>query len=278
VSFIAGLDHAIIAAGDLAEAVATMRRLGFLTTPPAAHSDHMGTENTTLVFRDRTYVELMAVRRETPANARLRAEIAAGQALFGLVLATGNAAAAAAAFHDSGVSDEAGMQEFSRPVETPEGPRDAAFRTAHVAEAAGAGPMVFACEHRTPELVWRPEFMDHPNGVVGIERIVGVARDREAAARAWARIAPDADQDVAEEALTIHLGGVQLAFLAPELYAAIYGPPPASEPGLGALVFRTADLARTRAALSAAAAIRETEAGLEIGPQDALGAPMVFVP
>ena len=47
---------------------------------------------------------------------------------------------------------------------------------------------MFMCEHRTRDMVWRPELMEHPNGARGLAGIVAVRSDPEPAARAFARL------------------------------------------------------------------------------------------
>ena len=57
--------------------------------------------------------------------------------------------------------------EFSRPVRLEDGSEQpATFRVMAIDDAPGA--RYFACEHRTPELLWRPEWMAHANGARAI--------------------------------------------------------------------------------------------------------------
>lgn len=242
---VTGLDHLIIAVGDLERGEASMTALGFRPTPRGYHSSEMGTANATVVLRDHTYFEVLGVVADTEANAPIRAGIAGGRSLFGLAMKTDDAEAAQARFDALKIGAGA-MRAFSRPVEMPDGPRDAAFRTAYLDASVTPGAYGFVCEHQTPEIVWRSDYLDQPNAVTGIRRVVGVASDPGAAAAAWARI-----PGIERHGGAVRLGERAIEFLEPADFGARFGRPPAAEPGLGALVFATSDPARTRAALEA---------------------------
>jgi hypothetical protein len=67
--------------------------------------------------------------------------------------------------------------EFSRPVELPEGPRDATFRTVRLSPGTVPAGRLYFCHHFTRDLVWRDEWRHHANGAVGVARAVVAARD-----------------------------------------------------------------------------------------------------
>jgi hypothetical protein len=58
--------------------------------------------------------------------------------------------------------------DFGRPVDTPDGEREARFTTTELDNDMTAGIRVFFCEHKTPDLVWLPRFLEQPNGVTGL--------------------------------------------------------------------------------------------------------------
>jgi hypothetical protein len=55
--------------------------------------------------------------------------------------------------------------------------QDARFRTTRLDPAKVPMGRVYFCEHRTPELVWRPEWQKHPNGARAIARIIAATPD-----------------------------------------------------------------------------------------------------
>ena len=245
VSGVTGLDHVIVLVDDLDRGEASMAALGFRPTPRGYHSEEMGTANATVVLHDGTYFEVLGIIAETETNRPIRAGLAEGRTLFGLAMKTHDAEAAQARF--DGLRIGAGtMRAFSRPVDLPGGPRDASFRTAHLDESVTPGAYGFACEHLTPDVVWRPDYLDQPNAVTGIRRVVGVAADPGAAAAAWGRIA-----GLEPDGSGVAVGERRLDFVDPAEFGSVYGPPPPAIPCLAALVFATSDLERTHGALEA---------------------------
>ena len=271
---IARVDHVVILVTNIEAAETAMARLGFAITPRGIHSGFMGTENSTFVFQAPNYVEIVGIAHQTPDNERLRRGIDEGYGLFGIALNTVDAAAAAEEYAAAGFSDGRGARDFSRPVNLPEGARKAEFRTAYFSPEATQGLFVFVCEHRTPELVWRSEYTAQENGVTGLKRVLGTASDLDAAAAMWRRIAP-ARTSFRGGTVTTTLGPTEVCFMAPKEFAAI-GPLPPTDPGLGALVFASADMARTREVLGELAT--ETETGLRVAPESAAGVTFLFEP
>jgi hypothetical protein len=57
------------------------------------------------------------------------------------------------------------------PVELDGATRDARFRTTRLDPAKVAMGRLYFCEHQTPDLVWRPEWLSHPNGACAISHV-----------------------------------------------------------------------------------------------------------
>ncbi|XWN29111.1 MAG: VOC family protein [Devosia sp.] len=268
---ITGLDHAIVAVNDLAAGEAAVGRLGFRPTPRGVHSPHMGTANSTIVFHGNTYFEVLGVVADTEHNQAIRDGLAAGHHLFGVALKTESADEAAAAFAKEGIG--AGpANAFARPVEMPGGEREAAFRTANIAPSATPGAYTFVCQHLTPDVVWRTDYLDQPNAVVGVKEVVGVADDLDAVARAWEAIAPG-QATIAGDTAKIDFGNATVGFLTPAAFHNRFGTQCAAPTAMGALVFASSDLDATRRALAEAG----IEGSLIAGPEAAAGITMAFV-
>ncbi len=244
---IKGLDHVIIAVKDLSAGEAAMIRLGFRPTPRGYHSAHMGTANSTIVLPDKTYFEVLGVVSDTPRSRDILAGVDGGRHLFGVAMRTDDAAEAQADFAARGVSAGA-VNDFSRPVDLPDGQREAVFRTTNISAEASPGAYAFACQHVTPEVVWRPDYLEQPNAVVGLKEVVACASDLDAVQAAWARVFESAGSR-SPDSLVFDLGNARLTYLTPAAYGARFGEPPANDPGLGALVFASSDLAGTLAHL-----------------------------
>ncbi len=70
------------------------------------------------------------------------------------------------------------------PVALPDGSHDASFRVVRLGIAIVPNGRVFFCHHFTPELVWRDEWRQHPNGVIDIVEFVIAAADPRSDRRA----------------------------------------------------------------------------------------------
>jgi uncharacterized membrane protein len=185
------LDHTVVLVRDLDTAEQQFARLGFRTTPRGYHSAHMGTANATFVLPDRrTYVELLSVRVPTPANAAQRARLARRPGLHGLAFASDDARTAASELASAGLG-EGGAVDFARAVELADGPRDARFTVARLREDALPGAWCFLCQHHTRDLVWRPDFLDQPNGARALVEVLGWASDPDAILGPWRQFLGD---------------------------------------------------------------------------------------
>ncbi|MCF3932567.1 VOC family protein [Acuticoccus sp. M5D2P5] len=269
-----GVDHTIIAVDDLSEGEIALTRLGFHLTPRGIHSAHKGTANATAVFKNGTYIEILGVTAPTEWNTSLRDALAAHRYLYGVAMKTTDAAAAFDEFAEAGIGAEA-MNAFSRPVELADGTHEASFRTTNIAHKATPGAHAFVCEHLTPDVVWRPDFLDQSNAVVGLKSIIGVAEDLDMIAARWGHLSPTAPK-VEPSRVTMDFGNAAVEFMTPAAYGDAYGPPPSTEPSLAALVFLSGDLGKTRAVLEDAD-IPEP-ASLTVPPECGAGITMRFVP
>ncbi|MDX1541226.1 MAG: VOC family protein, partial [Geminicoccaceae bacterium] len=275
---IGGLDHVIVLVQDLGRAVKAWGRLGFNPTPEALHSAAMGTANTTIVFADQTYIELLAVRDETPLSAGFVAQLREREGPFGIACKTGDAGASAEEFEAAGVG-QGGAIDFARPVELPGGVRDAAFSIARLAPSATPGSSMFVCQHHTPDVVWRPEHLEQPNEATGLREVIGVASDLEPLAQAYRRLFGER-LEATRDGLAVATGTATLRFLTPLAFADRFGQIARSgDAHLAALVLATADLRRCREVLegqgvTVARSVRDT---LLIPPDAASETTLEFV-
>ena len=165
---VTGFDHCMILVRDLTQAAARYRGLGFTLTDRGEHPA-FGTTNHTIML-DSNYLELLTVERVTPASA-VRAEILRRrEGAYGVALATEDSVAVHHALADRGITVDA-PADFVRPVRLAAGIRDAQFRAVQFPPVPVL-PNLFACQHFTRDLVWRPEWMVHPNGALRVSEII----------------------------------------------------------------------------------------------------------
>jgi glyoxalase-like protein len=160
------LDHVVIDVRQrIEEAMHCFTALGFQLTPRGHHT--LGSVNHLAMFAT-DYLELLGFGE----NGAARPEIVPFPiGLNGLVFKTADADAVYRQAEAAGLP-VLPVQSFSRPVALASGMRDARFRTTRLDPAKVALGRVYFCEHQTPELVWRPEWQEHPNGACGISRVV----------------------------------------------------------------------------------------------------------
>lgn len=159
----AALDHVVINTLKSMDAAADLfAALGFTLTPRGYHS--LGSINH-LMMTPGAYLELVGV----PDTGRQRQEVLDSPfGLNGLVVRTFDADATRDRLAASGFAP-AGPVAFSRPVEVDGVEQDARFRTVRFPPETFPAGRVYFCEHLTPELVWRQEWMAHPNGFLAID-------------------------------------------------------------------------------------------------------------
>lgn len=238
---IASVDHAVITVADLETARRVWAGLGFQLSPRGEHAS-LGTANHTAMFQDGTYLELLTVTAPGEGNRAFQAAIARHpDQVGGLALKTADAVRFHAARASSPFQPEAPVA-FGRPVTLDGEVREACFTIVRLAQDSLPLPGVFACQHHTPELVWRHDLLEHPNGVTGL------------AALLFDSTAPRADALAFAAAL-----GAEAGPLGPGW--AVFGPGPFlgfvagdASPRLSTrvLVFDAPDLARVAAQLAAA--------------------------
>ena len=166
------IDHVVInVARNLDEAAAQYARLGFALTERGHHS--LGSSNHLAIF-GQDYLELLGVEA---GREEARVDFLQHPAgLAGLVFKPPADAGFAASLRERGLQVE-DPREFHRPVRTSDGVAEARFRTATLSDPRIRNGRVFFCHHFTPELVWRDEWRQHPNGATGIAEFVIAAAD-----------------------------------------------------------------------------------------------------
>ncbi|MBP2229265.1 catechol 2,3-dioxygenase-like lactoylglutathione lyase family enzyme [Azospirillum agricola] len=246
---ITGLDHLVVAVRDLDAARDAYGRLGFTVTPRGHHTE-LKSANHTLMFRDDTYVELLGIEEKRPANAHYADFLLKREGIAAVALKTADARAARDPLAAAGFSAEEAV-DFGRPVELPGGARAARFTITQIDPRATPGGRVFLCQHHTPDIVWRPDSLDHANGATGLAALVVAADDPDATAGAYARLfgAPVVERGSAR---VVDTGNVPLLVASPDRLHWAWTSDPAfatPRPFLAGMVVRVADLEKAQQVL-----------------------------
>lgn len=161
----AAVDHVVVnTLRGMERAAAIFTTLGFTLTPLGRHS--LGSINH-LMMTHGAYLELVGV----PTEGVQRQDVLNSPfGLNGLVFHSEDADETYAQLTEAGIAPST-PTAFSRPVDLGTQVADAKFRTVHFSADLFPAGRVYFCEHLTPELVWRDEWMTHPNGFRQIEMI-----------------------------------------------------------------------------------------------------------
>lgn len=245
------LDHAVVNVADgLDAAAAQYARLGFQITPRGHHT--LGSSNNLAVFEE-NYLELLGYLpgREQSRPGMWRHP----RGLLGLVFKGTEADSLYADMRGRGVPVEEPLH-FSRPVELPEGKRDARFSVVAVSDDALQNGRTYFCCHHTPEVVWRPQWLVHPNGAQTITEFVIASHDPARTAALYDQMFGPGLLQAEDGGVGFRAGNARVLVLDPKAVAARYADAAlVSADGsdrMVALGFRTASLAQARNVVQAA--------------------------
>jgi hypothetical protein len=210
------LDHVVIDVRDrIDEAMRCFQSLGFQLTPRGRHT--LGSVNHLAMFAT-DYLELLGFAGDAIRPEIMRFPVG----LNGLVFKTRNADSVHAQAAAAGLPILP-VQSFSRPVALDGVARDARFRTTRPDPEKVAMGRVYFCEHRTPDLVWRPEWQTHPNGACAIARVVVATVDPQRTARLFRGLFGDEIVADPNGAQIIAAGAAQVELSTPDAVAAEFG-------------------------------------------------------
>ena len=179
------LDHVAHFVPDLDAAAQLLRALGFTPTPESAHRAQgapAGTSNRCLMFEE-GYVEILAPTMNTPNAQRVRSHMARYDGVHLACFGTPDAAFEHQRLAAAGFDPEP-LVDLSRTVDSGETVR---FGVVYVPPGKMPEGRVQYCQHLTPEVIWKHEFVAHPNGVTGLAAVYVVAADPAETAARWSR-------------------------------------------------------------------------------------------
>lgn len=268
---IAGIDHIIVGVRDLEAARRGWARLGFTLTPRGRHIGQ-GTANYCIMFA-RDYLELLGfVERDEHAH-RLEAFLVQREGPMSVAFAPDrDAEATAAALAAQGLHPSA-PRALGRALELPEGSVTPRFSLLTLPPDETPALDCFFCGHLTPELVRRPEWLTHPNGIVGIKAVHLLADAPTALAPAYRQLFGEDRVATTVRGLEVDTGRNRLVFTRPQLSGADFPPP-----GIAALELRVESRAASEAYLKSAgvAYMALPDGRLSIAPAEANGTTLLL--
>jgi hypothetical protein len=187
---IRNIDHPVIASRDLDATRAQFERLGF-TVPPRGSHIEWGTGNLCIMFPD-DYLEVRGIIDPGKFTMHLDTHLEErGEGLMGVAFGTADVKASFEEARANGINTGE-LRSLRRNFEHPEGWTQPAFSLfAPDAEDIEGLMHVVIIEHLTPELIRRPDFLEHANGCVGISAMSGTVTDIESCTTKMRRLLGD---------------------------------------------------------------------------------------
>ena len=211
---IAGIDHVIVGVRDLDRARIGWTRLGFNLTPRGRHLGQ-GTANYCMMF-ERDYLELLGVVEADEHAARLQGFLAQREGAMAVAFAPeGPPDAAAAALAALGLHPGE-PRALGRQLELPEGAVVPRFSLLPLPLEETPALDCFLCGHLTPELMRRPEWLDHPNGAVGLRGVTLVVGETAPLLPAYDRLFGLHEVTTTDAVAAVRVGPHRLLFATPD--------------------------------------------------------------
>ena len=247
-------DHALVGVADLEDARLDYQRLGFTCCPRGRHIG-WGTANYCIMFPD-NYLELLGIVDASQFTNNLDKFLAGpGEGLLGMGFASTD-------IDILGKKLGSEPTDLKRLLELPDGAVEPRFRLLHPPTGSMPGLSGFFCQHLTPELMRRPEWLVHANDATGIASISIAVGDVEAAVRAYGNIFGEAAIQPGEESADIVLNECTIRIVQSD-----------GDEGLVELAIRVADVTAAADYLDQADVFFATQDdGLLIDPDEACGA------
>ena len=212
------LDHVGHFVRDPEAASRALVRAGFAPAPlsvqvnpdPAGGAPKLtGTGNVTAMF-SRGYIEVLFKTADTPLGRELDTALARYSGIHLAAFAVADAGEAHRRLAASGFRVQP-LVAMQRPVDTGGEPGTAAFTLARVEPGEMPEGRVQILTHHTEGMVWQPRWLTHPNGAVGLTRIVIAVADVEEAADRFARFTGrSAKPFAAGKIITLDRGRIEL--------------------------------------------------------------------
>jgi catechol 2,3-dioxygenase-like lactoylglutathione lyase family enzyme len=276
---ITGIDHTLIGVRDLEAAQIVWNRLGFATSARGKHLG-WGTANYCIMFAD-DYIELLGIVDPDQFTNDLDKFLEKREGLMGLAFATRSGDATAAALAARGLHPAA-PRDLARQLELPEGTVLPRFKLVFLPPEETPALSSFVCQHLTPELLRRPEWLDHPNGATGLAGVTVIVDDPAALVEPYERLFGPARVNTTDEVVTVLAGRHRLVFCTEDDFAAMTPEldlPDAAPPFMAMMSIRVRDLQQVADCLASWQVDHEEPAGgrVLVPASEANGAIIEFV-
>jgi hypothetical protein len=217
---IAGIDHVIVGVRDLELARLGWSRLGFTLSPRGRHIGQ-GTANYCIMF-PLDYVEILGIVDPNDFVQRLDTFLAQREGLMAAAFAPAapleelRAALLSRQLHPSE------PRPLGRQLELSEGTVVPRFSLMSLPADETPGLDSFICAHLTPELMRRPEWLQHPNGVLGLRGIHVLVENTAALLEPYDRLFGIQQVTTTDAVACVQVGRHRILFSTPDDFSTMY--------------------------------------------------------
>lgn len=192
---VSGLDHIGLVAGDLATLARRYERLGFRLTAPSQHAaPHapggppmpIGSANRCAMLRQ-GYIELLAIIDPALPDNQLGTFLQRYEGIHIIAFAVDDAGANVTRLRAAGLT-QAAISPLQRRAATPQGEKLAAFARIPLPPGEAPEGRIQLIQHLTPDVMWQPHLLDHPNRVAALVDTILCVADPDESARRFARL------------------------------------------------------------------------------------------
>lgn len=252
------INHVGMAVRDLADTVRRFEAMGFQLTPFSPHSaawkpgdpvQPQGSGNRCVMFAS-DYLEILASEDPARPAARIVNFLRHHQGAHIVCFDTQDPHAVERRLKTEGIATS-GVIPLQREIDTPQGACTAKFARIQFAPEQSPEGYIQAAQHLTPQYIYQPRYIRHPNGCTSLHRTVVVTDALDAFAdkyRRYTGLVPIAHAGTFDFRFP---RGTRLTIIdvahAPAMLPGTLLPP---IPGIAAVSFRTPDLAAQRRRLS----------------------------
>lgn len=250
---IESLDHPVVAVNDLDASRSIYEKLGF-TVPPRGSHIEWGTGNLCIMFAD-DYLEMRGIIDADRFLMHMDEHLEKfGEGLMGVAFRTDDVASSYASLIEHGVETPE-PRRLTRNFEHPEGWTQPSFELCVPAPDAIEGLMhVVVLQHLTPELIRRPDYLQHANTATGVNSLSGVIFDKERVASKMTKLLGEEAVEASDDGVHLTVPtGQRIHLLLPRYFEDAFGGGPAQYefPKLSVMEIRVNDLPATKATLTA---------------------------
>ena len=254
------VNHVGMAVRNLADATARYESMGFVLTPFSPHSGAwkpgetvrpLGSGNRCVMFAN-NYLEILANADPDVPSERLAGYLRHHEGAHIICFNTQAPASVDARLHAAGL-ETSGVIPLQRDIETEEGVRTARFERVQFSPDDSPEGYIQAARHLTPEYIYQPRYVRHPNGCTELSDVYVIVDDVDAYRNRYERYTGvRADVDGGRAAFRFSLCGSLTILSSERALDVLPGTLRPPVPGIAGVAFRCPDVAAQRRRLEAA--------------------------